>query len=98
MKTLSPQAFDAMARLFHSASGIRLNASKRALVNGRLQRLATEAGETGLDRYVEKLLSGGAPAQEMTRLVDKLTTHETYFFREPQHFNHLAGHLAAMVP
>ena len=98
MKTLSTQAFDAVSRLFHSASGIRLNQSKHALVTGRLQRLATDAGEPDLDSYVDKLLRGSASAQEMTRLVDRLTTNETYFFREPQHFNHLAGHLAALEP
>jgi chemotaxis protein methyltransferase CheR len=36
---------------------------------------------------------GNAPAEEMTRLVDRLTTNETYFFREPQHFNDLSTRL-----
>ncbi len=94
MKPLSSQAFDAVTRLFHSVSGIRLTESKHALVTGRLQRLASEAGETDLERYVDKLLRGGAPAQEMTRLIDRLTTNETYFFREPQHYNDLADRLA----
>jgi chemotaxis protein methyltransferase CheR len=94
MKPLSAQAFSAVTRLFHSVSGIRLNESKQALVTGRLQRLANEAGEADLETYVDKLLRGGAPAQEMTRLIDRLTTNETYFFREPQHFNDLADRLA----
>ena len=97
MKSLSNKAFDAVTQLFHSVSGIRLNESKQALVTGRLQRLASEAGETDLDLYVEKLLRGGAPAQEMTRLVDRLTTNETYFFREPQHYNDLADRLAGFT-
>ena len=98
MKNLSSKAFDAVTQLFHSVSGIRLNESKQALVNGRLQRLATEAGEPNLEHYVDKLLRGGAPAQEMTRLVDRLTTNETYFFREPQHFNDLADRLEDVKP
>ena len=98
MKTLSSKAFDAVTQLFHNVSGIRLNESKHALVTGRLQRLASEAGETDLESYVDKLLRGGAPAQEMTRLVDRLTTNETYFFREPQHFNDLADRLDAVTP
>ncbi len=98
MKPLSSQAFDAVTRLFHSVSGIRLTESKHALVTGRLQRLATEAGEPDVETYVEKLLRGGAPAQEMTRLIDRLTTNETYFFREPQHFNDLADRLALVPP
>jgi len=98
MKPLSSQAFAAVTRLFHSVSGIQLNESKQALVTGRLQRLATEAGESDVEAYVERLLRGGAPAQEMTRLIDRLTTNETYFFREPQHFNDLADRLPLVPP
>ena len=65
MKPLSSQAFDAVTRLFHSVSGIRLTEAKHALVTGRLQRLATEAGEADLEAYVDRLLRGGAPAQVM---------------------------------
>jgi chemotaxis protein methyltransferase CheR len=98
MKPLSNKAFEAVTRLFHDVSGIKLAESKHALVTGRLQRLATEAGESDLEVYVDKLLRGGAPAQEMTRLIDRLTTNETYFFREPQHYNDLADRLAALPP
>lgn len=93
MKPLSANAFAAITKLFHTVSGIRLAESKHALVTGRLQRLAAESGETDLDVYVERLLRGGAPAQEMQRVIDRLTTNETYFFREPQHFNDLADRL-----
>jgi chemotaxis protein methyltransferase CheR len=95
MTRLSAEAFEAVTQLFQQVSGIRLGDNKHALVTGRLQKLALEAGEPDLDRYVARLVSGGAPAQEMTRLVDRLTTNETYFFREPQHFNHLAERLQA---
>ncbi len=98
MKPLSNKAFEAVTKLFHSVSGIKLSEAKHALVTGRLQRLATEAGEADLEQYVDKLLRGGAPAQEMTRLIDRLTTNETYFFREPQHYNDLAERLAGLAP
>lgn len=94
MKTLSTKTFGAITKLFQNVSGIKLNESKHALVAGRLQRMAAEAGESNLEAYVDKLLRGGAPAQEMTKLIDRLTTNETYFFREPQHFNDLADRLA----
>lgn len=93
MTRLSVEAFEAVTQLFQQVSGIRLGEHKQALVTGRLQKLALEAGEPDLDRYVARLVSGGAPAQEMTRLIDRLTTNETYFFREPQHFNDLAERL-----
>ena len=77
MKPLSTKAFEAVTQLFHKVSGIKLAESKHALVTGRLQRLASEAGEADIETYVDKLLRGGAPAQEMTRLIDRLTTNET---------------------
>lgn len=95
MKTLSPRSFATVTDLFHRVSGIRLGPQKQALVAGRLQKLADESGERDLDRYVERLSSGHAPAEEMTRLVDRLTTNETYFFREPQHFEDLARRAGA---
>ena len=94
MKTLSTKAFESVTQLFHSVSGIKLGAHKQALVAGRLQKLAQEAGETDVDVYVDKVLRGESPATEMTRVIDRLTTNETYFFREPQHFNDLQARLA----
>jgi chemotaxis protein methyltransferase CheR len=95
MSTLSNKAFDKITTLFHNVSGIKLGENKHALVTGRLQRLAQESGETNLDAYVERLVQGHAPAAEMTRVIDRLTTNETYFFREPQHFNDMAERLRA---
>jgi chemotaxis protein methyltransferase CheR len=95
VSAISGKAFSSVTQLFHRVSGIRLGENKHALVSGRLQKLALEAGEKDVDAYVERLVNGGAPAAEMTRVIDRLTTNETYFFREPQHFNHLAERLKA---
>jgi chemotaxis protein methyltransferase CheR len=93
---ISNKAFESVTRLFHSVSGIKLGENKQALVSGRLQKLAMEAGESDIDAYVERLVGGNAPAAEMTRVIDRLTTNETYFFREPQHFNDLSERLRGM--
>ncbi|MDE1929440.1 MAG: protein-glutamate O-methyltransferase CheR [Burkholderiales bacterium] len=95
MTALSDKAFVAVTRLFEGVSGIRLGQNKHALVAGRLQKLAQEAGEANVDAYVDRLVAGHAPAAEMTRVIDRLTTNETYFFREPQHFNDLGERLRA---
>ena len=89
MKALSKKSFDSVTAMFHDVSGIRLGDHKLALVSGRLQRLAQEAGEADVDRYVDRLVNGSFSAQEMRRVIDRLTTNETYFFREPQHFEDL---------
>lgn len=88
---LSQASFDAVANLFHRVSGIRLTPSKRQLVIGRLQKLAKENGSHSLDEYVARVLAG--EESEMVKVVDRLTTNETYFFREPQHFHFLVDWL-----
>ena len=86
---LSEQAFESVAEAFHKASGIRLTPSKKQLVIGRLQKLATERGLDNLDDYIHQVVDGHDQA-EMVRVVDRLTTNETYFFREPAHFGFLS--------
>jgi len=95
--SLSQRSFETVTRMFQQVSGIQLTEAKRQLVVGRLQRLATERGVASLDRYVEELARGDDPA-EVVRVVDRLTTNETYFFREPQHFDVLSQRLAAEPP
>jgi chemotaxis protein methyltransferase CheR len=87
---LSNASFAAVTDLFHRVSGIRLSEAKRPLVAGRLQKLAARHGCASLDDYVEHLMHADDP-EEVVRVIDKLTTNETYFFREPQHFDALAA-------
>jgi chemotaxis protein methyltransferase CheR len=88
--SLTARGFERVSQLFHAVSGIRLTPAKHALVVTRLAKLAAESGEDDLDRYVDRLLGGGLPPAETTRVIDRLTTNETYFFREPAHFRHFA--------
>ena len=87
--SLNAHAFDTVVDFFHRASGIRLLPIKKPLVEGRLQRLASERGMPDLNHYVSWLVQQ-ADAQERQKVVDRLTTNETYFFRENQHFELLA--------
>jgi chemotaxis protein methyltransferase CheR len=86
--TLSQHSFDAVSDMFHSVSGIRLTAAKKPLVEGRLQKLARDRGLKDVELYVKSLIKE-QNRDELVRVVDKLTTNETYFFREPAHFEFL---------
>jgi len=88
--TLTAKSFNAVVDLFHDISGIRLSEAKRPLVVSRLQKLAQDRGSADVEAYVQWLMSE-KPEDEVVRVVDKLTTNETYFFREPQHFHFLAN-------
>ncbi len=92
--SLSPRGFERISKLFEQVSGIRLTPAKHALVVSRLQKLALEAGEDNLDRYVERLDGGDLADTHRVQVIDRLTTNETYFFREADHFEHFARWLA----
>ncbi|MBH9552156.1 CheR family methyltransferase [Inhella gelatinilytica] len=90
MQGLQPSTFRAITELFHRISGIRLVEAKQALVYGRLQKLALDEGQgQDVEAFAQRLIKGQVPDRLMVELVNRLTTNETYFFREPQHFEDL---------
>lgn len=66
-------------------SGISLGPNKKALVTGRLFKRVQALGLSSYREYIAKLTCGKFP-DEVQTAIDLLTTNETYFFREPQHF------------
>jgi len=95
MAQFTDAAFKSISDLFHRISGIRLTDNKRALVQSRLQKLAVDSGEPDLNQFVQRIVRGDLPEDLLVQVVDKLTTNETYFFREPAHFEDLARRAAA---
>ena len=85
---LTEREFVRFQRFIHDAAGITLSATKRALVSGRLARRLSQHGLASYTDYLD-LLASGADAVEVQTAVDLLTTNETYFFREPRHFEFL---------
>lgn len=85
---ISDAEFAQFQRFIFDAAGITMSDAKKALVTGRLgKRLAAHE----LDSFGAyfKLLKSGLHPDEVQMAVDLLTTNETYFFREPKHFEFL---------
>ena len=59
------------------------------LVAGRLARRLRQLDLDGYGSYLQRVQ---ADAGERQIAVDLLTTNETYFFREPKHFDFLRSH------
>jgi chemotaxis protein methyltransferase CheR len=89
MTTLSDTGFRAICEHFMRVSGIRLTDAKRGLVISRLHRFASDQGYATLDSFVTALTQGRVPVDVEVAVIDRLTTNETYFFREPAHFTAL---------
>ncbi|KAF1072986.1 MAG: Chemotaxis protein methyltransferase [Pseudomonas citronellolis] len=83
---LADADFRRLQQMMLQASGIRMAEQKRTLMAGRLMcRLRAR----NLGDYAAYLRLLEAPEENAERrlVVDLLTTNETYFFREPQHFD-----------
>ena len=92
--TINDQEFSQFQKLIHQLAGINLSSAKKALVSGRL---AKRLIQYNLDSYGDyfKLLTASHNAAELQVAVDLLTTNETYFFREPKHFDFLRNQILA---
>ncbi|THF63060.1 protein-glutamate O-methyltransferase CheR [Pseudothauera nasutitermitis] len=94
---ISDQEFSRFQALLYKLAGIYLAPSKKVLLVGRLtKRLRAR----GLDSFAEyyRLVSGGGDPAELQTMVDLLTTNETYFFREPKHFDFLRQEILPKRP
>lgn len=82
---ISDQEFGRFQRFIYEAAGISLSPAKKALVCGRLSKRLQARQVANFSDYF-KLLQGNDSQDEVQTAIDLLTTNETYFFREPRHF------------
>lgn len=85
---LSPEEFQWITRFLHAKTGILIREGKHALVMGRLEKRLHHLGLTSYSDYF-RLMGTPDNVVEITLAIDLLTTNETYFFREPGHFDFL---------
>jgi chemotaxis protein methyltransferase CheR len=85
---LTEAEFQLLQRLFYERIGIQLLPVKQPLIRGRLAKRLRALGLDSYQRYYQFLLSEQG-ATELEIAIDLITTHETYFFREPRHFDFL---------
>ena len=87
---LSNNAFKRIQSFFQQQSGIHIPTHKHQLIITRLRTHMLSLGFKDFDSYSSYLIESASHA-ERTHVVDLLTTNETYFFREPDHFTQLAN-------
>jgi len=94
MTTLTDTEFGQFQRFIFEIAGITLTSAKKALVSGRLAKRLQARRVNSYGDYF-KLLASGQDALEVQTAVDLLTTNETYFFREPKHFQFLRQYVTS---
>jgi chemotaxis protein methyltransferase CheR len=88
--SLSDAEFALFQVFIHREIGILLADAKKALVVARLSGRLRATGLSSFGKYYRHAMADPA---ERLRLIDCITTNETHFFREPQHFEVLAKRL-----
>jgi chemotaxis protein methyltransferase CheR len=78
--------FERFRDLIRGSSGIHLSGSKKALLYGRLSRRIRDLGLRSFGAYYARVQQDTA---EHERMIDRITTNETRFFREPKQFAYL---------
>ena len=87
---LSEVDFARLAQWVYRSAGVKLAAQKRSMAQARLTRRLRATGVASFAEYIE--LASRDPAESQW-VVDLLTTHETRFFREREHFAFLQSTL-----
>lgn len=87
---LKDRDFQRIQKFLFEKTGIHLSDVKKTLVASRLYSRLKVTGYSDYGSYYSYVESPSGK-NELTHFLDALTTNETYFFREPEHFNFLSA-------
>ncbi len=86
---MTPLDYEYLCKFLKDRSGLDLSADKQYLIESRLLPLARKAGLTSIGELVQKMKGGAAAISD--RVVEAMTTNETFFFRDKIPFDHFRG-------
>lgn len=85
---LNEKHFKKVSQLVYQFSGINLKDGKEALVRARLMKRLRALRMGSFEEYF-KYIESGRGGEELSCMIDEMTTNKTFFFRETEHFNYL---------
>jgi chemotaxis protein methyltransferase CheR len=88
---MRPRSFAVYAALLRAGSGLVIGPDKTYLLETRLAPILREQGLHDLDALAGRLLPGGAGSLER-RVIEAMTTNESFFFRDDKPFAHFRTH------
>lgn len=80
--------FNSFREFIYEHAGINLSDEKKALVTSRLSKRLRHYSLNTFKEYFDLVVSSSQDGERQVT-IDLLTTNETYFFREPKHFEFL---------
>ena len=94
VRPVTDKEFGLFQKLIYEKAGIYLAAPKRALVDSRLAKRIRELGLDSFTAYYHYVAEDRDGA-ELIQLLDRISTNETHFFREPRQFEFLETQIIA---
>jgi chemotaxis protein methyltransferase CheR len=83
--TITPTEYDAFKSFLQQACGIMLGSGKEYLVTSRLNNIIKEAGVDSLGALL-KMIQSPAHSRLKVKVIDAMTTNETFWFRDIGHY------------
>lgn len=90
--SITNEEFSRYQTLVYQQTGISLSDQKQALVVARLSKRLRELSLPTFQAYFDYVVND-TDQDELTRLLDLISTNKTEFFREPVHFQFLKEHI-----
>lgn len=93
MFRLNNTDFQKLSEFINTYSGIKMPPTKKTLLESRLQRRIKELNVTSFEEYCNIVFSSNQKSTEVIKLIDRVCTNKTSFFREIGHFEYLQKHI-----
>lgn len=96
---ISEKDFSRFSQLIYEVCGIKMPSHKRSMLESRLRKRLRFLGLSSYEDYRDYLFSQDGMVEELTSMIDVVTTNKTDFFREPRHFDFLIEKvLPSLIP
>lgn len=88
---MSDKTFLRFSTFIQAELGMKMPLTKKPMLQARLWKRLRALGLKTFDEYYDYVFSSHGFQEELPHMIDVVTTNKTDFFREPQHFEFLAG-------
>jgi len=92
-ESISATDYTRLRTLIYDKAGIALGAQRKTMLEARIRRRLKELAIASYGGYCDYLFTDRGLKAELVHLIDVVTTNKTDFFREPKHFEFLAGRM-----
>jgi len=96
MLTITDHEYQLIRELVYRRFGINLGTQKKSLVVSRLRKILIKENFSSFKAFYDHVINDRS-CQGLSKLVDRISTNHTYFFREDDHFTFLSDEFLPQV-